>query len=165
MKIYFKIGLFFLLLPIHSQDIGFSSVLKEVYPDKNEFKYPKNYKVNTARNSYSDVNIIIKTKVGDIIDFNAFSETLNNIQFNNVKDVPIEENTGLDSRTEQFKGLTNPHVIRRAPFRVFEILKPVHNNITAETKYSLLNLKIYIPEKIDSGDHFVKLSFKIGSIS
>ena len=163
MKIYFKIGLFFLLLPIHSQDIGFSNILKEVYPDKNEFNYPKNYKVNTARNSYSDVNIIIKTKVGDIIDFNAYSETLNNIQFNNVKDVPIEENTGLDSRTEQFKGLINPHVIRRAPFRVFEILKPVHNNITAETKYSLLNLKIYIPEKIDSGNHFVNLSFKIGS--
>ena len=42
MKIYFKIGLFFLLLPIHSQDIGFSNVLKEVYPDKNEFNYPKN---------------------------------------------------------------------------------------------------------------------------
>ena len=163
MKIYFKIGLFFLLLPIHSQDIGFSNVLKEVYPDKNEFNYPKNYKVNTALNSYSDVNIIIKTNVGDKIDFNVFSETLNNIQFNNVKDVPIEQNTGLDSRTEQFKGLINPHVIRRAPFRVFEILKPVHNNITAETKYSLLNLKIYIPEKIDSGNHFVDISFKIGS--
>ena len=122
MKIYFKIGLFFLLLPIYSQDIGFSNVLKEVYPDKNKFNYPKNYKINTARNSYGDVNIIIKTKVGDKIDFNAFSETLNNIQFNNVKDVPVEENTGLDSRTEQFKGLINPYVIRRAPFRVFEIL-------------------------------------------
>ena len=35
--------------------------------------------------------------------------------------------------------------------------------LTAETKYSLLNLKIYIPEKIDSGNHFVDLSFKIGS--
>ena len=97
------------------------------------------------------------------IIFNAFSETLNYIQFNNVKDVPIEENTGLDSRTEQFKGVINPHVIRRAPFRVFEILKPVNNYIIAETKYSLLNLKIYIPEKIDSGNHLVKLSFKIGS--
>ena len=52
MKIYFKIGLFFLLLPIHSQDIGFSNVLKEVYPDKNEFNYPKNYKVNTAKKYY-----------------------------------------------------------------------------------------------------------------
>ena len=74
MKIYFKIGLFFLLLPIHSQDIGFSNVLKEVYPDKNEFNYPKYYKVNTARNTYSDVNIIIKTKVGDVIDFNALAK-------------------------------------------------------------------------------------------
>ena len=30
--------------------------------------------------------------------------------------VPVEENTGLGSRTEQFEGVTNPHVVRRAPF-------------------------------------------------
>ena len=40
-------------------------------------------------------------------------------------DVPVEENTGLDSRTEQFKGDLNPHVIRRAPFRIYEALEPL----------------------------------------
>ncbi len=40
-------------------------------------------------------------------------------------DVPVEENTGLGSRTEQFEGKINPHVVRRAPFRVYEALQPV----------------------------------------
>ena len=165
MKIYFKIGLFFLLLPIHSQDIGFSNVLKEVYPDKNEFNYPKNYKVNTARNSFSDVNIIIKTKVGDKIDFNAFSETLKNFQFNNVKDVPIEENTGLDSRTEQFKGLINPHVIRRAPFEIFEVIKPLNSkSIITKTNYSLINIKIPIDKDLVVKNHKVDFKILINSI-
>ena len=30
-------------------------------------------------------------------------------------DVPVEQNTGLDSRTEQFTKQHNPYVIRRAP--------------------------------------------------
>lgn len=37
--------------------------------------------------------------------------------------VPVEENTGLGSRTEQFQGERNPFVIRRAPFEVFEAME------------------------------------------
>lgn len=40
-------------------------------------------------------------------------------------DVPVEQNTGVDSRTERFKGIANPDVIRRAPFRIFEVIQPV----------------------------------------
>ena len=39
--------------------------------------------------------------------------------------VPVEENTGLTSRTEQFEGVENPHVIRRAPFFVFDPIEPL----------------------------------------
>ncbi len=39
--------------------------------------------------------------------------------------VPVEENTGLGSRTEQFEGKRNPHVVRRAPFRVYEVMRPL----------------------------------------
>lgn len=46
-------------------------------------------------------------------------------------DVPVEENTGLDSRTEIYTGKTNPHVIRRAPFRVYEAILPLMDQ-TAE---------------------------------
>lgn len=38
--------------------------------------------------------------------------------------VPVERNTGLNGRTELWDGKTNPHVIRRAPFHVFEAIQP-----------------------------------------
>jgi len=38
--------------------------------------------------------------------------------------VPVEQNTGLHSRTEIFERLNNPHVIRDAPFAVYEVIAP-----------------------------------------
>ena len=52
----------------------------------------------------------------------------NKLIFSEVLDVPVEQNTGLDSRTEQFKGKINPYVIRRAPFKIFEIINPLNSN-------------------------------------
>ena len=40
-------------------------------------------------------------------------------------DVPVEQNTGLSRCTEALDGKTNPYVIRKAPFRVFEALEPI----------------------------------------
>jgi gamma-glutamyltranspeptidase / glutathione hydrolase len=39
--------------------------------------------------------------------------------------VPVEENTGFTGRTEQFKSKVNPFVVRRAPFRVYEVMRPL----------------------------------------
>src|SRR5699024_11216462 len=44
-------------------------------------------------------------------------------------DVPVEQNTGVDSRTEQYKEIENPDVIRRAPFRIFEVIKPADRDM------------------------------------
>ena len=41
--------------------------------------------------------------------------------------VPVEENTGLTSRTEQFESKVNPYVVRRAPFRVYEVMRPLES--------------------------------------
>lgn len=50
--------------------------------------------------------------------------------------VPVEFNTGIIARTECIDGLKNPYVIRRAPFYIYEVLKPLilekkNNNPTA----------------------------------
>ncbi len=49
-----------------------------------------------------------------------------------LRDVPVEQNTGLHSRTEAWDKEQNPHVIRRAPFRVFEVLEPFQGATTVE---------------------------------
>jgi hypothetical protein len=51
--------------------------------------------------------------------------------------VPVEENTGLASRTEQFDGKQNPYVIRRAPFRIFDAIEPLPNIVFGDPAKSL----------------------------
>lgn len=45
--------------------------------------------------------------------------------------LPVEANTGPVSRTEWMDGQVNPDVIRRAPFTVYDVLKPCTNVLTA----------------------------------
>lgn len=45
--------------------------------------------------------------------------------------LPVEANTGAVSRTEWLDGKRNPYVIRRAPFTVYDVLKPCTNVLTA----------------------------------
>ena len=45
--------------------------------------------------------------------------------------LPVEANTGAVSRTEWMDGQVNPDVIRRAPFTVYDVLKPCTNVLTA----------------------------------
>jgi len=63
-------------------------------------------------------------------------------------DVPVEQNTGLDSRTEAWDKKTNPHVIRRAPFRVFEALAPIDSTLRADSR-GVAALRVEIP--VDAG--------------
>jgi len=44
--------------------------------------------------------------------------------------VPVEQNTGVSTRTETWDGKENPHVIREAPFHVFEAFEPVESFTT-----------------------------------
>jgi len=71
-------------------------------------------------------------------------------------DVPVEENTGLVSRTERWDGKKNPHVIRRAPFRVFEALQPVTSPLDVDAAIVALRLEIpFPPDEVGSGYSFV----------
>lgn len=55
--------------------------------------------------------------------------------------VPVEVNTGAKQRTEYLKNDRNRHVIRRAPFFVYEALKPVYNIVMADMTTMALCLK------------------------
>ncbi len=46
--------------------------------------------------------------------------------------VPVEVNTGAKLRTEYLKNDSNTHVIRRAPFLVYDALEPVYNIVMAD---------------------------------
>ena len=160
MKNIFTTILFFFSLLAIAQDVGFSSVLDAVYPDVNKTKFPKSYAVDTALNTSVNVNLIVFSDLNSIVEVDYQSPTINKVDLSEVLAVPVEQNTGLDSRTEQFKGLINPHVIRRAPFEVFEVIKPLNSkSIITKTKFSLINIKIQIEKDLMVKNH--KLNFKI----
>ena len=160
MKNIFKIILFFFSVPLIAQDVGFSSILDAVYPDENSLKFHKTYIANTPKNTTYNINIVIYSKSKSKIKFNYVSNSFNEIVFSQVLDVPVEQNTGLDSRTERFKGNINPYVIRRAPFKIFEIIKPINSNIIeSSSNFSLINIKIPIDKKIKTDKH--KIDFTV----
>jgi hypothetical protein len=68
-------------------------------------------------------------------------------------DVLVSENTGLINRTEKYSGEINPHVIRRAPFRVFEALNPIASPLTIDSGTVALRLEIPIDSTSPPG-HF-----------
>ena len=160
MKNIFNTILFFFSFLAIAQDVGFSNVLDAVYPDVNKTKFPKSYTINTAKNTSVDVNLIVYSNLNSIVEVNYQSPTINKVDLSEVLAVPVEQNTGLDSRTEQFKGLINPHVIRRAPFEIFEVIKPLNSkSIITKTNYSLINIKIPIEKDLVVKNH--KVDFKI----
>ena len=162
MKNIFKTILFFFSAISIAQDVGFSNILEAVYPDKNNLKFYKNYSIDSPKNTIYNINLVVKCELNSVIKVDYKSDSFNEIIFSEVLDVPVEQNTGLDSRTERFKGNINPYVIRRAPFRIFEIIKPIKSSmLISKSNFSLINVKIPIDKNLNLDKHQIDFTIHI----
>ena len=162
MKNIFKTILFFFSAISIAQDVGFSNILDAVYPDKNNLKFYKNYSIDSPKNTIYNINLVVKSELNSVIEVDYKSDSFNKIIFSEVLDVPVEQNTGLDSRTERFKGNVNPYVIRRAPFRIFEIIKPIKSSmLISKSNFSLINIKIPIDKNLNLDKHQIDFTVHI----
>ena len=165
MKNIFNIILFFFSALSISQDVGFSNVLEAVYPDENNLKFTKVYSADTPKNTTFNINLVVYSEKKSTVKLNYSSLEFDRISFNEVLDVPVEQNTGLDSRTERFRGNINPFVIRRAPFRIYEIIKPLSNNeITTSSNFSLINIKIPINKNLKSDKYQINFTVELNEM-
>ncbi len=64
-------------------------------------------------------------------------------------DVPVEQNTGLGSRTEAWDDKPNPHVVREAPFRVYEVLEPTDGTVRVDESGAVA-LRVELPIDYDA---------------
>ncbi|MDB9976775.1 DUF4091 domain-containing protein [Flavobacteriaceae bacterium] len=136
-------------------EAGLLNTLEAVYPDSNNVKLKNTYTTNIAKNTTAEVHILVKSEIGNLISFSTQSKNISNVNLSVIEPVPVEQNTGIDSRTEQFLGVLNPHVIRRAPFDVFEIIYPLEERrIKTKYRYSLIRLTID-PENFKSNKDYV----------
>lgn len=78
--------------------------------------------------------------------------------------VSVSQNTGLNTRTELIDGKYNPHVIRRAPFQIYDAIKPIREGTTlSDANGSLaLRFEINIPENTTSHEQVYKIELKNG---
>jgi hypothetical protein len=134
--------------------------LEAIYPDKNELNgYSDSWEIDVPANGIADVHVLLKLPKGASYSFTATLEgrTLENV-WSELIDVPVEQNTGLDSRTEQYLGKNNPYVIRRSPFRIYEVIKPLGiTKLKATSNFMALRLAIP-PEIVESAEkHAVKI--------
>jgi len=139
--------------------------LEAIYPDNNKLKsYHHKWKASFPRGTVADVHVLVEIPKGKTFTISASmnGQDLGSSVWSQLIDVPVEQNTGLDSRTEQYKGIVNPYVVRRAPFRIFEVIQPLKGSqIISKTKYTALRLLIPSSVIPDKGSY--KINIKVRS--
>lgn len=80
-------------------------------------------------------------------------------------DVPVEANTGLLGFTEQSMGednRPNPHVARRAPFRVYDAMEPVGSTLKATAPTQALRLHLPVAPEARPGARTFVIEVRAG---
>ncbi|RMH04199.1 MAG: DUF4091 domain-containing protein [Planctomycetota bacterium] len=137
--------------------------LEALYPDRDpapEQVAGPEIRSDTARGTIAGVHLLLRRRTaGEVaVRVEGLPTALAaGLRWYRLVDVPVEENTGLGSRTEQFEGKVNPFVIRRAPFRVFEALAPARPPLAAPAGRSAWRLEVAVPAAAEPGEHLVRL--------
>ena len=145
--------------------VAFFDELDPLYADSSTNDGPVVWKSDTARGMTAGVHVLIdrtefKPERLRVLDSNG--DAVDGVAVCRLHDVPVEENTGLDSRTEQFKGDLNPPVIRRAPFRFYEAIEPLSMRegvLTLDQATDPLALRLMF-QSMDPGVHDLQLVFE-----
>ncbi|SHI59307.1 protein of unknown function [Arenibacter nanhaiticus] len=121
----------FLTVSVYSQ-IWIVDPLEALYPDRNNEKsWSRHWSADFIMQTDVAAHLLVKTPKNSPFTITAEIDgrSLADGSFFELIDVPVEQNTGLDSRTELYTGAPNPFVIRKAPFKIYEVIKPVDKSI------------------------------------
>jgi len=143
--------------------------LEAIYPDKNDVETQyKSWTLHNAIGMDAEVHVLLKLPIQShfsmavTLDGNDVSSEV----LSKLIAVPVEQNTGVDSRTEQYLGKKNPDVIRRAPFDIFEVIEPVTaSEFVSESVYSAYKITIPRSKLEKKGAYKVHVSIKGNDIS
>ena len=128
--------------------IGLIDEVLEIYPDGRMDHPAKTITIHAARNTIAGVHVMITGLRGTesirFAESGAGERESPGIGWYRMIDVPVAENTGLDRNTEKYSGMKNPYVIRKAPFRIYDPLRPVVSPVRAESTSVALRLEIPI---------------------
>ncbi len=107
----------------------FIDELEDIFPDSEVSESPaERFHIDAARGTTVAVHILVNRIPGgrDLsFSIQKNGRDVRGAEWFRLVDVPVEINTGIETRTEMYDGKENPYVIRRAPFRVYDALEPI----------------------------------------
>ncbi len=134
-------------LPASGQQAALFDELTELYPDTSPAAGVERMVSHTARGVPAGVHALVSgLPAGALVRCSLVENgvPVTVARTYRLIDVPVEQNTGLVSRTEAWDGKDNPHVIRPAPFRIFEVLEPFDGAVRAN-EAGVLALRVEVP--------------------
>ena len=109
-------------------DAALTDPLAWLYADSKIATVERLDEIDVPANGVVDVNILVNgLKPGDRLEFDASEK---DGEWYRMRAVPVARNTGVNGFLEKNPG-DNPHVARRAPFEVFDVLEPLANTCDA----------------------------------
>jgi len=137
--------------------------LEPIYPDMKIEKPLTSYTLDVCRGGIAGIDILITDlDPHEPVKFLITGKKLIDKFYTNwykMIDVPVAENTGLNSRTEKSDGKVNPYVIRRAPFRIYEALEPVQTGFIPMDSTIALRMEIPIGKDFPTGEQLFTIHF------
>ncbi len=109
------------------QDAALFDELTVIFPDTPAEEGSSRLRSDTPLNVPVGVHLLVTGLEGDAevtLTFPSLAQTRLRPDIYELLPVPVEQNTGLSSRTEAWDGKDNPYVVRKAPFEVYEVLRP-----------------------------------------
>ena len=145
--------------------VGLVDEVEELFPDTKLAQPVKRLSVHTARNTVAGASVMVTglegTETIRFLESGENGKPTPGVRWYRMIDVPVAENTGLDRNTEKYSGKTNPYVIRRAPFRIYDPFRPVTSPIKADSTSLALRLEIPIDSTMPSGEYTHRLRIEI----
>ena len=119
-------------------DAALTDPLAWLYADSKIAATERLTEIDVPANGVVDVNVLVNgLRPGERLEFDASEK---GGEWYRMRAVPVKRNTGVNGFLEQKPG-DNPHVARRAPFEVFDVLEPLSESAIASALPNLPCLK------------------------
>ena len=132
-------------------DVALTDPLSWLYADSKIATAERLDEVDVPANGVVDVNILVNgLKSGERLEFEASEK---GGEWYRMRAVPVARNTGVNGFLEKNPG-DNPHVARRAPFEVFDVLEPLADECGTARAASAPNHAVITDAKETEGLYF-----------
>lgn len=151
-----------LLTHLSAQQAGIFDALEPLYPDSGADTGKTELVSTTPRSGIADAHILIdRLATNAEVQITCSDPT---VQLSQLLAVPVNQNTGLHTRTELLDGKRNPYVIRRAPFHVYDAIRPLPDPKAKADSVGRLALRLEYPTTSTTklGTRNVQLQLKSG---